>query len=554
VVIGISPVVWYDDDGWVRLKDGVVEIGRAAILGDDGLTKFTITDKTQGFRILVRLESDDTEVFNTVAIISDITQLSVSFLIKNEVLGSDILEALADIDSSPATYTQGRVAPQVWGTYDYVDCPILDNATKEFYIPFTDDSSAVAFWQNYLYQVHDDGVLVPFDGIVSAYSIGEGVEYGDYAYTANGNTQTMSPTGAATNNTDWNHSGAATGSANLRFKVYTTNWSGSSSFTLLTAPVGRVTASIDVDSGPVPPAWVIRSGMADEDYNTIKSDEIYVNAGGELIDPQSRFGDLWGYANITSLSSYVYMTIAGSASNDGKYKIATLTAGTITIAAGFTPEAAGSNITLTAHYVVDYAQFNFVNNLTLRLKITRQQKKIELYKALYSFYSNFFYFKKGIVYVVGRTKYLSTITTDAFEIEQKSPPNLLIENSVFAYRAEWEELVPIQNPVELLGIQRNVVKPTGVETGGIVNVRVYDENETTIGDALDDKVDIFTDYSQFEVTYTKDEVGIDTNLLPGVRLQFSDWVSGDMIVHEVEWDIEMGINKAKGIAKNLVYA
>lgn len=216
----IGDVSYAPDRSFTRLKDGSVSVLRSLL--DD----FSLSNRV--FNALLK-HSDDSEsptdftLFNSVAIIQDITDHEVVFKLKTKIPQALLLDQAPDIDTT-ATFTQNRHIPRNQGQLYHTKPLIKDNASAQFF------SGSV-----YVQAVYDDGVLVPFDGVTTSYGTSSNVDYGDYAYSGNVSIITASPSSAGNTTPQWTVTGASGGNPIFEAEAET--------FDLLSTPVGEV--SID---------------------------------------------------------------------------------------------------------------------------------------------------------------------------------------------------------------------------------------------------------------------------------------------------------------------
>jgi len=216
----IGDVSYAPDRSFTRLKDGSVSVLRSLL--DD----FNLSNRV--FNALLKY-SDDSEsptdftLFNSVAIIQDITNHEVVFKLKTKIPQALLLDQAPDIDTT-ATFTQNRHIPRNQGQLYHTKPLIKDNASAQFF------SGSV-----YVQAVYDDGVLVPFDGVTTSYGTSSNVDYGDYAYSGNVSIITASPSSAGNTTPQWTVTGASGGNPIFEAEAET--------FDLLSTPVGEV--SID---------------------------------------------------------------------------------------------------------------------------------------------------------------------------------------------------------------------------------------------------------------------------------------------------------------------
>lgn len=216
----IGDVSYAPDRSFTRLKDGSVSVLRSL------LNNFSLTNRV--FKALLKHSDDadsptDFTLFNSVAIIQDITDHEVVFKLKTKIPQALLLDQAPDIDTT-STFTQNRHIPKNQGQLYHAKPLIKDNASAKFY------SGSV-----YVQAVYDDGVLVPFDGVTTLYGVGSNVDYGDYAYSGNVSIITASPSSAGNTTSQWTVTGASGGNPIFEAEAET--------FDLLSTPVGEV--SID---------------------------------------------------------------------------------------------------------------------------------------------------------------------------------------------------------------------------------------------------------------------------------------------------------------------
>lgn len=228
----IGDVSYAPERSFTRLMDGSVSVLRSLL--DD----FSLTNRV--FNALLK-HSDDADsptdfiLFNSVAIIQDITDHEVVFKLKTKVPQALLLDQAPDIDTT-ATFTQNRHIPRNQGQLYHTQPLIKDNASAQFF------SGSV-----YVQAVYDDGVLVPFDGVTTSYGTSSNVDYGDYAYSGNVSIITASPSSAGNTTPQWTVTGAAGSNPIFEAEAET--------FDLLSTPVGEV--SIDCSDGSTNFFWTM---------------------------------------------------------------------------------------------------------------------------------------------------------------------------------------------------------------------------------------------------------------------------------------------------------
>ena len=77
--------------------------------------------------------------------------------------------------------------------------------------------------------------------------------------------------------------------------------------------------------------------------------------------------------------------------------------------------------------------------------------------------------------------------------------------------------------------------------------------KSSITTALTKKKDLFLDWDRIQIVYTIDGEGIDSTIFPGQRVQFTDWISGDLHIQEIAWDFSSGQTTIRGIAQNITF-
>lgn len=539
-ILSIGEISRTADGSFVRLNDGTITINRQYLLGKnvfdspDGLTAFDLQNKTKLFTFTIRLSYDDTKLFDgVIGIIRQLDEMGVVFQLKTELPDADFLAASADVNET-AVFTQGRVLPFINGLVYHFEPLLQFDATYQYYSGGT-----------FLYSAYDDGVVVPVQNVTTTYSIDDFVKYNNLAYQAAINTPTVSPTGAATNNAGWNYTEEATTENQFECTAF--------NFRLVSAPVGKVTIDVQGDFADLNSLSRRLARLVKVPGNEILGDGIaFVSATNKITDTQNRLNIFrGGGTNITGQ----YIKITGGL-NDGKfYTISSVLAdgSEITLTGAPIDEAAGSEIKIEGFFgiSVEYSENTAVINYPFRTQI----KSVEALKNICDFNEHFFFFdrEEKLMYLIDKEKFSEEITVDSFGIDLESGAQYLTKEVIFSFRSDWSELLPVKNPSRLLELQRRTEVLTGVETGEIRTVTQFENSETGLETALEKKRELYLNYDRIELKYTIDGPGIDTRLKPGVKLNFDAWISGELYVQEVIWNIEQGQNIVRGIANNIVF-
>jgi len=146
-----------------------------------------------------------------------------------------------------------------------------------------------------------------------------------------------------------------------------------------------------------------------------------------------------------------------------------------------------------------------------------------------------------------------TITRTKFNINLDEGVQYLTKDVIFGFKTDWIQKIPVLNPTALFEQERITEVLTGVETGVIKNVNQFENNESSLTTALEKKRDLYLNYDRIELMITKDIVGIDTNIFPGKIISFESWISGDLFVEELGFEIISGNTVVRGIANGIVF-
>lgn len=531
-VLLLEEISWTSEDSWSKLNNISVSINRQDLLGEDNKTVFELQDKTKLFKFLIKLTNDDTILINNaVGIIRGLSEMSASFQLKNEVPDVDFLEVSPDINET-VVYEQGRYYPKVYGSVFHFKPLLVNNNTYKYY------SGSLT-----VETVYDDGVVVPFNGfLTSTYTIGNAVQYNNFAYTALVNNPTASPTGGATSNASWTYTGVAVSEA--QFKGF------AETFTLLSAPSGLVTIDSEGTNGLLYGVCSDLSSLIKVPNQTVISNGISAS-GFVLSDSNSLLGTFTPTS--TGIIGQKIEIVGGL--NDGIITTVTASgASSLTVSDVLTTESAGTTIKIIGYYGMSTA--NSDTSVGINYDFSRQQKSIEILKQICNFHEHIFYFDdvQKIMFLIDKEQSSNTLVIDELNISLDRGVTYLTKEIVFNFQSNWVEKVPSINPTELLELPRFTQVLTGVETGTTKNITQFENSNARLVLALEKKKDLYLNYDRIELRYTIDEKGLDPNLIAGVEIDFSSWISGDLFVQEVIKDISTGQNIARGLAKNIVFS
>jgi len=538
-ILSIGEISRTADGAFVRLNDGTITLNRQYLLGKnvfdspDGLTAFDLQDKTKLFTFTIRLSYDDTKLFDgVIGIIRQIDEMGVTFQLKTELSDADFLRASADVNET-TIFTQGRVLPFVNGLV-YHFKPLLQN----------DSLSAYYSGGTYLYSAYDDGVVVPVQNVTTTYSIGDQVKYNDLAYSAAINNPTVSPTGAATNNTGWNYVAPATTQSQFKCTAF--------NFRLVSAPVGSVTIDIEGDTASLSSLGRVLGRLVKVPNNDYYADTITLDsASKKVFDSNNGLGIFRG-GETDIIGQYV--KISGGL-NNGFFTIVSVAedGSEMTLQNSPVTDTSGSRIKIEGYFGISYEFSDITTNINYAFDT--QIKAIEALKQVTDFAEHFFFFdrEEKLMYLIDKEKFSQEIPLTAFDIDLDSGVQFLTKEVVFSFKSDWIQRLPVINPSRLLEINRRTEQLTGIETGETRSFTQFDNNNSGLLVALAKKRDVYLNYDRIEIKYTIDGPGIDTRLKPGVKINFDAWISGELYVQEVIWNIEQGQNIVRGIANNIVF-
>lgn len=550
-VISTGNVSWKKSGGLAKLDDGVLEIHRQSIDNTDPnetFTTFLTTLRTKPFTAIVKLDVDDTELFDTPAIVRNITVTSVTFLLQIKLQSEQLLTAAPNINST-TSFTDGRYYPEVFTqTIEHQDLFLLNDTTYEYHTGLTgSDTAGIS-----IFACYDDGVPVEFTNINTlGYIVGSTVQYNGNAYQALTSSATMvsSPTGGASNNTDWQYTGAAAGESNFIAVSY--NYK----LNLVNPPTGdRQTVKLFANSSDTRELF---RWCADK-LPLVSITSMQVSIAGNRIKENSGLGffsDLYHpYQN--KFSQYQKVVITGSTSNDRTTRVTNVASdgSYIDVEASLTNESAGAIVNIQAYHPV------FVNSYRTSVdsRFFRPQEAIQGVSDIADASSSYAFIKDNVLWTAPNELFFDTVygvsvdSIDKFLIDEDSEPQFIVEDNILAFQNTEPFLQSISNPQSILETDRVTILTTGAETGRIDDVRQVGSylSAQTIGF----KKSTYNNFRWCEITYTIDGDGIDTRLQIGKKINFdSGYVSGTMIVQEFVWELGQGRNVARGFTNNITF-
>jgi hypothetical protein len=534
-ILEFGEVSYTEDSGFVKLNDGTVSLKRRGLLGEDGQTVFDLSDKKKLFEFYVKF--DDFLLFDNVkGIIRDLDELTIVFQLKSDIYDSNWLDAAHDLND-PLSYTQGRVLPKVIGSLNHFNALLQDDTTYDYYSGGTTMSAA-----------YDDGNLVEFNDVVTSYTYPKDINYGDYHYKKNntGSSATMSPTGANTNNVDWSQHGAAD-------PLYDYFEATAYTFNLANQPDGEVTIDIEGEYNTLETLAESLSGLVQVRDQKLINNTISFTASTKRITSTSPI--FLGFAGADTDITGQRIEITGSTSNNGYYRISSVDASGyyVVVTGSLVDETAGNTITLQGYY--GFSKEYSSATAAINYGFITQQKILDVLKEICAYHEHIFIFDRAtkLMYLIDKEQYSSSKSLDQYSINRDEGVSYLTKDVVFSFVSSWIQRIAIQSPSSILNMERKTEVTTGLNIGTIEIINSFDINNSAIQTALEKKRDLFLDWDRIQIVYTIDGEGIDSAIFPGQRVQFSDWISGDLHIQEIAWDFSSGQTTIRGIAQNITF-
>ena len=535
-IINFGEVSYTEDSGFVKLNDGTVTLKRKGLLGEDGQTIFDLSDKTKLFEFYVKFDSF--VLFDNVkGIIRDLDELSIVFQLKSDIYDSDWLDPAQDINN-PSSFTQGRVLPKVIGTLNNFS-PLLQNDNNFEY--YTGGTTLTAVYEGAQYR--------GFENVTTSYTYPQDINYGDFQYkrTNNAGTATMSPTGANTNNTDWTHHGAAD-------PAYDDFESTAFNFTLQgLAPVNEISIDIQGEYNTLETLAETLSGLVQVRDQKLINNTISFTASNKRISSTSPI--FLGFAGADTDITGQRIEISGSTSNNGYYRISSVdSSGYYVVVTGtLVDESAGNTVTLQGYY--GFSKEHSSATAAINYGFVTQQKILDVLKGICAYHEHIFIFDRAakLMYLIDKEQYSSSKSLDQYSINRDEGVSYLTKDVLFSFASNWIQRIAIASPQSVLNLETKTEVTTGIDVGTTETVQAFDVNASAITTALTKKKDLFLDWDRIQIVYTIDGEGIDSSIFPGQRVQFTDWISGDLHIQEIAWDFSSGQTTIRGIAQNIVF-
>lgn len=535
-IINFGEVSYTEDSGFVKLNDGTVTLKRKGLLGEDGQTIFDLSDKTKLFEFYVKFDSFI--LFDNVkGIIRDLDELSIVFQLKSDIYDSDWLDPAQDINN-PSSFTQGRVLPKVIGTLNNFSPLLQDDNNLEYY---TGGTTLTAVYEGAQYR--------GFENVTTSYTYPQDINYGDYHYKRNNTsgTATMSPTGANTNNTDWSHHGAAD-------PAYDDFESTAFNFTLQgLAPVNEISIDIQGEYNTLETLAETLSGLVQVRDQKLINNTISFTASTKRISSTSPI--FLGFAGASTDITGQRIEISGSTSNNGYYRISSVDASGyyVVVTGTLVDESAGNTVTLQGYY--GFSKEHSSATAAINYGFVTQQKILDVLKGICAYHEHIFIFDRAVklMYLIDKEQYSSSKSLDQYSINRDEGVSYLTKDVLFSFASNWIQRIAIASPQSVLNLETKTEVTTGIDVGTTETVQAFDINSSAITTALTKKKDLFLDWDRIQIVYTIDGEGIDSTIFPGQRVQFTDWISGDLHIQEIAWDFSSGQTTIRGIAQNITF-
>ena len=535
-IINFGEVSYTEDSGFVKLNDGTVTLKRKGLLGEDGQTVFDLSDKTKLFEFYVKFDSF--VLFDNVkGIIRDLDELSIVFQLKSDIYDSDWLDPAQDINS-PSSFTQGRVLPKVIGTLNNFSPLLQDDNNLEYY---TGGTTLTAVYEGAQYRA--------FENVTTTYTYPQNINYGDYHYkrTNHAGTATMSPTGANTNNTDWSHHGAAD-------PAYDDFESTAFNFTLQgLAPVNEISIDIQGEYNTLETLAETLSGLVQVRDQKLINNTISFTTSNQRISSTSPI--FLGFAGASTDITGQRIEISGSTSNNGYYRISSVDASGyyVVVTGALVDESAGSTVTIQGYY--GFSKEHSSATAAINYGFTTQQKILDVLKGICAYHEHIFIFNRAakLMYLIDKEQYSSSKSLDQYSINRDEGVSYLTKDVLFSFASNWIQRIAISSPQSVLNLETKTEVTTGIDVGTTETVQAFDINASAITTALTKKKNLFLDWDRIQIVYTIDGEGIDSTIFPGQRVQFTDWISGDLHIQEIAWDFSSGQTTIRGIAQNITF-
>jgi len=537
-IINFGEVSYTEDSGFVKLNDGTVTLKRKGLLGEDGQTIFDLSDKTKLFEFYVKFDSF--VLFDNVkGIIRDLDELSIVFQLKSDIYDADWLAPAHDINST-TTFSQGRVFPKVIGNVSHFNPLLKDDTTLTYYSGGKTVSG-----------VYDDGVLVQFDDITTDIPINTFRNYGDNLYQTIPpmSTATISPsggTGSSTDNSQWRwHS--------PRNNSYSDFVATAEEFDLHNSPDGEVTIDVQSEAGTFETLVEELSGLVQVRDQKLINNTISFTASNQRISSTSPI--FLGFAGASTDVKGQRIEISGSTSNNGYYRISSVdSSGYYVVVTGtLVDESAGNTVTLQGYY--GFSKEHSSATAAINYGFVTQQKILDVLKGICAYHEHIFIFDRAakLMYLIDKEQYSSSKSLDQYSINRDEGVSYLTKDVLFSFASNWIQRIAISSPQSVLNLETKTEVTTGIDVGTTETVQAFDINASAITTALTKKKNLFLDWDRIQIVYTIDGEGIDSTIFPGQRVQFTDWISGDLHIQEIAWDFSSGQTTIRGIAQNITF-
>ena len=463
--------------------------------------------------------------------------MSIVFQLKSDIYDSDWLDPAQDINN-PSSFTQGRVLPKVIGTLNNFS-PLLQNDNNFEY--YTGGTTLTAVYEGAQYR--------GFENVTTSYTYPQDINYGDFQYkrTNHAGTATMSPTGANTNNTDWTHHGA-------RNPIYDDFQSTAFNFTLQgLAPVNEISIDIQGEYNTLETLAETLSGLVQVRDQKLINNTISFTASNKRISSTSPI--FLGFAGADTDITGQRIEISGSTSNNGYYRISSVdSSGYYVVVTGtLVDESAGNTVTLQGYY--GFSKEHSSATAAINYGFVTQQKILDVLKGICAYHEHIFIFDRAakLMYLIDKEQYSSSKSLDQYSINRDEGVSYLTKDVLFSFASNWIQRIAIASPQSVLNLETKTEVTTGIDVGTTETVQAFDVNASAITTALTKKKDLFLDWDRIQIVYTIDGEGIDSSIFPGQRVQFTDWISGDLHIQEIAWDFSSGQTTIRGIAQNITF-